>query len=310
MTTPPPPPPPQQGPGGPQFGGPPQQPPYGAPQSPYGGAPSPYGAPQPPYGAPPPGGPGGWGGPPPQGPPQGGSGSGRLIAIIAACVAVVVLAVSVTFLVLDDDSSSGNDAQASERAQGDPPSDEPSSSPSAEAQPTDDDAAATPDGDEDKRLSLPRTLLDGDYRLLQDMSDQFQREAPGDDVIGLGGSFRSGEGDSIVVAAYEGNIGSPTVAKREFLRGTGSGATSKITVTPKKYDVDDADSPVTCQVVTQTQGSAEVQLPTCVWADDETLISAIHTDPGKVNTDPKGIKLPLQADRLMDILDDFREADS
>lgn len=300
MTSPPPPQPPS-GPDGPQYGGPPPQ----SPGAPY-GAP---GAPQSPYGAPPPGPPGGgWGGPPPQGPQPGGNNTGKLIGIIVACVVVIALAITLTLTLGDsDDDDPKKKAEATQSTESgeDDASEEPKDDASEDAD--DADEATDDSGSGDRDLSMPKTLLGGDYKLLQDMSEQFNREAPpGQNITGLGGSFQATSGeDTLVVAAYEGNIGNAEIAKRDFLRGTGSGANAKVTVQPKDFDVEDSDADVRCQVVTQTQGSVEVPLPTCVWVEGEILISVIQTDPGRVNADAKSIKLDTQAERLMDILDDF-----
>lgn len=337
MTTPPPPQSPQPG-HGPQFGGPPQpnpygQPPHGSPQpnpygqpqppqgqgqpNPYGqpqGHPNPYGQPQPPHGQgpnqPPP--PGGWGGQPPMQPPPSGNNKVKLAVIIGACAAVVALSVTLALVLggsSDDDSSDAKDPGSSQAPQ-DKATDDPSADAEDEADPTEEAEDTNESGDYE--LTVPKTILDGDYKLLDDMSKQLQKDIDADaatagEVEASGGSYgTSGDAGTLLVAGYQGDVGVPTLAKREFLQGTAQGANATVTVPRKDFDVDGVDSPVTCQVITQSQASTKVNMPVCAWAEDDILFSVILSDPGEVNSDPKSIDLNAESKRLVQALNDFR----
>lgn len=332
MTTPPPPQqPPQPGSsdwGGPQYGGQPQPPqpnPYGQPQpNPYGQPqPNPYGQPQQPnpYGQPPQGGaygqgpnqpppPGGWGGQAPPPPPD--NNRTKIALIVGACAAVVAIAVTLALVLggsSDDDSSDDAKGSDSSQSPGNDASDEPSEGPSDDAS---DDASGEPDDTGDYELTVPKTILEGDYKLADDMSKQLQKDIDAGagmdgEVKASGGSYEtSGETETLLVAGYQGDIGLPTLAKREFLQGTAQGANAQVAVPGKDFNVADVDSSVTCQVITQTQGSAKVNMPVCAWAEDDILFSLLVSDPGQINTDATDIDLNAEAKRLVGALNDFR----
>ncbi|MGW0732884.1 hypothetical protein [Streptomyces sp. NPDC002851] len=267
------------------------------PAGPYGQQPYPQQQPPPPgpYGSPQPGpyaggshpGPGGWGAPPPPPPPPPPRNNAwRTIGIVA-----LVVAGAGALLLF---SAWGN--RNSDTAGG--PSD--SAFPAAEY-----------------RLTLQKTLLDGEYTLAGDHSSQ----GPQDDgswdesnikdmtpVVGqYTGKGDAASGKALVVSGMYGRISDPDEARRSMLRGAGTAQGTSIAVAAKDITPDGGGETVRCQVLTQQQSGVKVQMPMCAWADGNTAAGVATVDPAAAGQDLRSIDLEEAARTALAVRDEMRE---
>ncbi len=269
---------------------PPQQPPgpYGPPQppNPYGGQP-----PQPPYPGQPypqqqpyPGQPGqgGWGRPPMGPPPPGKNRTGMVIGIVAASlVALGALGFTVKQL-----------SEAGAVASG----------------------AGFPEAEYE--LTVPKTLLDGEYKLAQDMSRTEGEKAlqgtydskvrnPKPAV----GQYTSGsptEPSVLVISGMYGQFKEPDEARRKMLEGAEDGQGATLAVPAE--EIEPAGSPVTlsCQVLTSSQNGTDVTLPMCAWADGNTSASVAVVTPEISRQDPESVDLGKIAEITVEVREEAR----
>ncbi|MFF9153563.1 hypothetical protein ACF1AB_15175 [Streptomyces sp. NPDC014846] len=256
---------------------PPQQPYPNQPQPPYGqqppqAAPGPYGSPYPPQ-QPYPAQPGAqqpypaWG-TPPMGPPP----KKRRVGLIIGIVAGVVVAVVAVLVVLGMVAESGF--------------------PEAE-----------------NKLTLPQTLLDGKYQLSKDLSGsegkKIESEADGawdaKDTHGVVGSYGLGGDENkgtLVVSGMYGRFKNTDAARKNMMKGAAEGASAKVAVPPKDFDL---DVTVSCEVLTQDQLGTKITLPMCAWADDNTGATVAEVTTEGVTQDPSEVDLEALAKQTLKI---------
>ncbi|WP_093657536.1 hypothetical protein [Streptomyces wuyuanensis] len=287
------PPPPQ---GQPQYPGRPPQPhgpqpgPYGPPQpGPYGpGQPGPYGGPPQqggPYG-PPPGGP--YGGPPQAPFPQQGGWapppvppkkfwSGPKAAIIGVSVAV---AVAVLGWAGNRGGGSGSFPEATHK------------------------------------VTLPKTLLGGQYTLAQDLSEQGESALAGAseanirDPKGVVGQYASADAKQagvLVLSALYGRIKDPDDARESMLKGAAGSEGATIAVPPKDIEVPGSDVVVTCQVLTAASAGDKSSFPMCAWADGNTNGSVAEVSPKAATQSPESLDLRAAAANTLKVREEVRK---
>ncbi|WOX22084.1 hypothetical protein [Streptomyces solicathayae] len=245
---------------------PPQPPPYGPgpqqPPNPYAGGPQqpgPYGAPAQgaPQGVPPqyPGpGPaqGGWGQPPaPYGPPQPPFGqpqpprksrTGLVLGIVGGVLLVgVLVVVGLAFL--------GRSLFAAAE----------SSFPEAEY-----------------KLTVPKTLLAGEYKLLTDSSKTEGKEVEDTidptvrDAKAAIAQYEGKNAAVLVVSGFHGRLSDPEGTRALILKGAADDPNTKIAVPAKNFTPAGHDITISCQVARSTEGGVTSTLPMCAWGDDNT----------------------------------------
>ncbi|UQX04409.1 hypothetical protein [Streptomyces sp. RerS4] len=293
MSTPPPPP----GPAGPY--GSPQPPQY--PQ-PYGA--QPYAGPQPPYAAAPPHpgrpypqqqpypGHGQWGQPPmgqppmgqpPMGPPPRGNRTGLVVGIVVGLV--VVLGV-VGFLVIRLAAAGSTVSGA-----GFP--------------------AAT------HRLTVPQTLLDGKFQLVEDLSQTQGAAAlkgtydpkvrnPKPAV----GQYTSGpptEASALVISGMYGQFKDPASARRKMAAGATDADGATLAVPARDVTPPGSDITLTCQVLTSKQNGITATLPMCAWADGNTAASVAVVTPETTLQPPASVNLVKIAETTLKVRTETRQ---
>ncbi|MGX1881254.1 hypothetical protein [Streptomyces sp. NPDC055287] len=277
-------PPPQQPPG---PYGPPQPPnPYGqqypqqAPQSQQFPQQQPYpGQPYPPQQHP---GQGAWG-QPPMGPPPPKKRTGMVIGIVAASVvglAAVGFAVSLV-------SEAGSVASGA-------------GFPKAEY-----------------KLTVPQTMLDGDFKLAQDLSQTKGKEAlagtydskvrnPRPAV----GQYTSGsptELSVLVISGMYGQFKDPESAREKMMAGAEDGQGASLAVPAKDITPAGSGITVTCQVLTSTQNGSTVTMPMCAWADENTGASVAVVTPETSKQDPESVDLGKVAETTLKVREEARQ---
>ncbi|MFF3338678.1 hypothetical protein [Streptomyces flavidovirens] len=284
---------------------PPQQPPgpYGPPQppNPYGGQQypqqqppqaqfpqqQPYPPGQAPYAGPPyppqqhPG-QGGWG-QPPMGPPPGRSGPGKVIAIVAACLVGFGLFGFVVPRLLE--------ANAVTTGAGFP--------------------------DAEYRLTVPKTMLDGEFKLAQDLSQTKGKEALAGTydskvrnpkpVVGQYTSGSPAELGVLVISGMYGQFKDPDGARGKMMAGAEDGEGAALAVPARDITPAGSDITLTCQVLTSTQSGSTVTMPMCAWADENTGASVAVVTPETAKQDPESVDLDKIAATTLKVREEARQ---
>ncbi|MGW0935359.1 hypothetical protein [Streptomyces sp. NPDC002666] len=277
MTTPPPQPP--QGPYGAPQGpyGPPQQPqqnPYAQQvpgQQPMPGQQQPYGYPQQPqqpqpWGAPAPGAPGWPGMPPPRR-----SRTGLVVGItLGALVVAGGIAFGVSRLVDEVDKAGGIPSV------GDFP-------------------------EAEYRLTVPKTLLDGEYTLQTDSSSTDGKDIEGTydpsirDAKAVVTQYTSGSGGTLVISGLWGRIKGPEFTRDKILEGAVQNEGMTIAVPAREFTPAGYGITVSCQVVRSKEGGVSSTLPMCAWGDDNTASFVAVITAETALQDPQEVDLDKAA---------------
>ncbi|MFJ6234189.1 hypothetical protein ACIQH0_08840 [Streptomyces griseus] len=280
MTTPPHPP---QGPYGPSS---PQNPygqnPYGAPPAAPGSVPQPppYGYPQRPPAQPQQGGwgqpgiPGGW---PPQGPqPPRRKRTGLVVGI---AVGAVVVAGSIVFGVTQL-ADKGTDLAY----------------PKAEY-----------------RLLVQQKLLDGEFRLGQDLSETEGKEIEdtpdpsirdGEAVVA---HYTSDKGGALVLSGMYGRLASPGFMRGKIMEGAAEADGAKLVVPAEEFTPEGYDITIECQVVQSKEAGGVANIPMCAWGDDNTAAMIAVIRPESVLKDAESIDLAAVAAETAKVREEARK---
>ncbi|MFF1558913.1 hypothetical protein [Streptomyces sp. NPDC058279] len=270
--------------------GPPQQPnPYGGgqygQQQPFPQQSGPQGHPGGPYAQQPYPGPAPWGGPPmgpPMGPPPRKNRTGMVIAIVA----MVLGGLLVAGFVVNRITQAGAVASGA----GFP--------------------AAT------YRLTVPKTLL-GTYRLSDDASATKGKEIvdgaydpkvrdPKPVVVRYTAESDTDAGVLVVSGMY-GRFKDPADARRKMVKGAQEGGGTQPAVPPKDITPTGSDVTLTCQVLTSLQNGTKVSLPTCAWADGNTVATVGVVTAETARQTPAAIDLTRVAETTLKVRKELRQ---
>ncbi|MFD8390548.1 hypothetical protein ACFV2N_15405 [Streptomyces sp. NPDC059680] len=154
------------------------------------------------------------------------------------------------------------------------------------------------------KLTLPQTLLDGKYRLAQDLSDtegkKIEDEAHGawdaKDLHGVVGTYNV-DGDAakgtLVVSGMYGRFKNTDAARRNMMKGAAQGANAKVAVPAKDFDLNGVT--ISCEVVTQEQMGTKFTVPMCAWADGNTGATVATVNTPLASQSPSDIDLEAAA---------------
>ncbi|WP_249814404.1 hypothetical protein [Streptomyces barringtoniae] len=154
------------------------------------------------------------------------------------------------------------------------------------------------------KLTLPQTLLDGKYRLAQDLSDtegkKIEDEAHGawdaKDLHGVVGTYNV-DGDAakgtLVVSGMYGRFKNTDAARRNMMKGAAQGANAKVAVPAKDFDLSGVT--ISCEVVTQEQMGTKFTVPMCAWADGNTGATVATVNTPLASQSPSDIDLEAAA---------------
>ncbi|MFJ9743142.1 hypothetical protein [Streptomyces sp. NPDC101166] len=172
--------------------------------------------------------------------------------------------------------------------------------------------------DAEYRLTLPETLLDGRYKLGQDLSDSegesIEKEMEGawdakvtDSAVGqysLNGDDTDG---MLVVSGMYGRFQNTDDGRDAMLKGVGEADGLKVAVQPKDFRPSGADTTVTCEVVSQSQAGATLVYPVCAWADGNTAAVVAEITAENVGQSASDIDLAVAAETALKIRSETRQ---
>ncbi|MGW0840921.1 hypothetical protein ACWD26_12260 [Streptomyces sp. NPDC002787] len=166
------------------------------------------------------------------------------------------------------------------------------------------------------RLTLPESLLDGEYELEQDVSEsegrELEQEADGawdardvKAVIGQYGDGEDGLGALAVSGAY-GRFKNAEDARGQMLDGAAEGDGATVAVQPRDFTPSGSDTTITCQVGVMEEAGTDVTVPMCSWADGNTGAIVLEITPDLMAQEPSEVDLEAFAERVHQVRSEVR----
>lgn len=166
------------------------------------------------------------------------------------------------------------------------------------------------------RVTLPQTLLGGEYTLAQDLSEQGDSALAGAseanirDPKGVVGQYASTDAKKagvLVLSALYGQIKDPDDARESMLKGAARSEGATIAVPPKDIEVPGSDVTVTCQVLTAASTGGKSSFPMCAWADGNTNGSVAEVTPEAATASPESLDLQTAAANTLKVREEVRK---
>ncbi|MEU6760605.1 hypothetical protein [Streptomyces sp. NPDC046685] len=161
------------------------------------------------------------------------------------------------------------------------------------------------------RLTVPKTLLDGSYELVEDLSDTQGKEAlegsydpkvrnPKPVVGQYASRSPKGEG-ALVISGMYGQFKDPDGARRKMLSGAADAEGATVAVPARDIRPAGSDITLSCQVLTVRQEGVESTLPLCAWADGNTGASVGVITPEIAQQRPGSVDLAKVAETTLKV---------
>ncbi|NUK26208.1 hypothetical protein [Streptomyces lunaelactis] len=164
------------------------------------------------------------------------------------------------------------------------------------------------------RLSAPATLLDGKYKLEEDLSDSTQDDLDGMSKANVRDAksttaryLSEAEGGVLILSGMHGRIKDPEKARSSMLKGAGDAKGSTIAVPPADFTPAGSDVTVSCQVVTSEQAGGTNNFPMCAWADGNTNAAVAMTSVKTAKQDPESFDLKAAAEATLKVRTETRQ---
>ncbi|SFN38598.1 MULTISPECIES: hypothetical protein [unclassified Streptomyces] len=168
------------------------------------------------------------------------------------------------------------------------------------------------------KLALPETVLDGEYKLAQDLSDtegsQVEDEAEGafdarDVTAAVAQYAPAGDGaeGALIVSGMYGRFKNTDAARDNMLKGAAGVSSITVVVPPEDYTPGDSDLTISCQVVTQNQAGSKITYPMCAWADGNTGASVAELSVESVGQDASKVDVEAFAERTLQVRSELRQ---
>jgi len=160
-------------------------------------------------------------------------------------------------------------------------------------------------------VTLPKTLEDGKFRLVKDMSGQAGADAglrPGEE--GVMGAY--GSKDRTEALLFSG-INSDRAGSAESEPGgsllNGMEKSPNVTVEVPRRQITPAGGgeELSCEVISKSQGSQELTIKVCAWTDDGSSAAIVDDSPGAWSESPSQVDLEAYAERVDLMRDEVRE---
>ncbi|MCT9092514.1 hypothetical protein N4G70_27115 [Streptomyces sp. ASQP_92] len=164
------------------------------------------------------------------------------------------------------------------------------------------------------RLTVPSTLMNGQYTLAQDLSGKVQEgiksasEANVRDPQAAAGQYSGSKGDgtSLILSGIYGRVKAPEQQRDRMLRGVGDAEGAIIVVPPMDATPAGSDVRISCQVVTKSQGAFSVTFPTCAWGDSNTVGSVSVVGPASSGQKAVDVDVDRAAELTVKVLNEVR----
>ncbi|MDX2698584.1 hypothetical protein PV416_27190 [Streptomyces ipomoeae] len=166
-------------------------------------------------------------------------------------------------------------------------------------------------------LTLPETLLDGEYELDQDLSDsegqELEEEAEGAwdarDIKAAIGQYSSGDdaAGGLAISGMYGRFKNADDTRERMLEGAADSDGVSVAVQPEDFTPSGSDTTLTCQVGVMEEAGTEVTVPMCSWADGNTGAIVLEINAEGVTREPAEVDLDAFAERVHQIRSEIRK---
>ena len=157
-------------------------------------------------------------------------------------------------------------------------------------------------------LSLPKTLVDGKYKLTKDMSDRAEAQnpqfRPGDQ--GLMGIYDGGSVREQILFTGMNSDATGSSSDDKVLDGMEQDPTVDVAVPRKEITPEGAEEPLTCEVMTKSEGGRKLSMATCAWSNNGSAAAVADNSYDSVLAEPEDIDLESFARRVDTIRDEVR----
>ncbi|MFJ8011525.1 hypothetical protein [Streptomyces sp. NPDC096339] len=167
------------------------------------------------------------------------------------------------------------------------------------------------------RLTVPKTLLAGEFELAQDLSEGEGGKAiknsydpkirnPQPVVAQYGSASAKGPGVLVLSGMY-GQFKDPSGARRKMLAGAADADGATVAVPAREITPPGSDITVSCEVLTSKQDGATVTLPMCAWADGNTGATVAVVTPETSLQAPGSVDLAKVAETTVKVRAEARQ---
>lgn len=167
------------------------------------------------------------------------------------------------------------------------------------------------------RLTVPTTMLNGKYELVQDLSDTEGKEALKGSydskirnpkpVVGQYTSDSPKGQSALVISGMYGQFKDPQGARKKMLGGAEDAEGATLAVPAQDITPAGSDITLSCQVLTMRQGGVESTLPMCAWADENTGASVGLFTPEIGQQRPGSVDLTKVAETTLKVRAESRQ---
>lgn len=169
------------------------------------------------------------------------------------------------------------------------------------------------------RLTVPKTLLSGQYKLVKDESAEADKEAAnggygtGPDsrnVKATIGSYTGTDTDApggLVITGMYGQFREPEEARTDLLRGIRETEGMSEPGPPKMITPAGSELTLECTVLLSEDAGVTSTIPLCAWADENTVGSVMLYSSDSASQDPDSVDLDATALTTLKVRDEARQ---
>ncbi|MFD5869955.1 hypothetical protein [Streptomyces sp. NPDC060322] len=164
------------------------------------------------------------------------------------------------------------------------------------------------------KLVVPKTLLEEEFTLSQDLSDTEGKEIEDtydpsirDPKAAIGQYASDEDGGVLVVSGMYGSLASPALARTKILEGAAESDGGKVAVPAREFRPDGSGLVVECQVVQYTDVGGTASMPMCAWGDGNTAAMVAVVRAGDATKDPADIDLEKSAEETLKVRAEIRQ---
>lgn len=163
------------------------------------------------------------------------------------------------------------------------------------------------------KLTVPKTLLEGDYTLLADTSatDGKDIEDTYDPTIrdpkAVVTQYTSKDGGTLIVSGMWGRIKKPEFSRDTILKGAAEAEGMTVAVPAREFTPAGYGITVACEVVRSEDGDITSTLPMCAWGDDNTASFVAVVTPETALQDPDEVDLAEAARQAAQVRKEMRK---
>ncbi|WP_157878569.1 hypothetical protein [Streptomyces chattanoogensis] len=160
------------------------------------------------------------------------------------------------------------------------------------------------------KITVPKSLVGGEYTLAENISQQADSQVPHDGanshgVRTVGGQYTAGTKTLVMIGMY-GTIDDADTSVDHMIEGMTNAPGAEVGVPEKKFTPSGGGKPLTCGVDMKNQAGQKVTFPFCVWGTSSTTANVALVDAADPAKDPKSIDLQALADTASKIRDEVQ----